>query len=510
MSDVNFLAYAQAIGSQNPVADGLNQIGATLDAQREQRMRDHQMAQQQQAANVAGKINAIKLSDLQREHQVEEGARTALAAPQPSAVFVPKTPVNSLAAMVPPGVAALAKPEFAASAEKQPASVFNTEGKMEQPSVATNSDRVLLDYYAKNDRAKYDGMQKVMLEKFKALSEVDPAAAVKWYGEVSGQKMDYVGKKGDYSVINAPDGSVIAVNTKNPADIKVIQKGDKVQTFAPGVGVMGKDGKVTIPVPKEEKPEYKFRERTDGNRTVAEESQDNGKTWKKVSEGPRYKPAAATGGGTGHGGLNVKMNGLSPTQSAALTAAIGEGRLDPYKINSKNQQVLADAAVGNPGINLNDMAANLGLARNKDVQMKGAIAETVPPLLKSIVENGKKLNYSNNQFVGQVQQWVDKKSNNPQFVKYMSLRNDQLLTLGGIMRSNGMTDMAQKLEEEAAQPTMSPRALEGWLEGQMESVDPRLKMYRSIREGKGAPRPAGTSPTKPRTASDYLNNFNKK
>jgi hypothetical protein len=224
---------------------------------------------------------------------------------------------------------------------------------------------------------------------------------------------------------------------------------------------------------------------------------------------PRYekKSALSIGGGHGSGGMNIEMNGLSPSQTSALTAAIGEGRLDPYKINSKNQQILADAAVANPGINLNDMAANLGLARNKDVQMKGAIAETVPPLLKSIVDNGKKLNYSNNQFLGMAQQWLDKKSNNPQFVKYISLRNDQLLTLGGIMRSNGMTDMAQKLEEEAAQPTMSPRALEGWLEGQMESVAPRLKMYRSIRSGQGGPRPTtggNPQPATPRKVGRFI------
>lgn len=47
------------------------------------------------------------------------------------------------------------------------------------------------------------------------------------------------------------------------------------------------------------KGEYKDRTRTEGEKTIFEESQDGGKTWKKVSEGARHKPPAYGPGGNG-------------------------------------------------------------------------------------------------------------------------------------------------------------------------------------------------------------------
>lgn len=185
--------------------------------------------------------------------------------------------------------------------------------------------------------------------------------------------------------------------------------------------------------------------------------------------------------------MSMNMNELGDAEKNALSTAIAEKRLDPYRVNSKNQQLLAAAALQNPGINLNDIAATLGVARNKDVVMKAGIAEMVPGLLQNVVTAGKKLDYSDVQFKGKVQQYVKGQLNDPALVEYMTARNDLLLTLGGVMRGNGMTDMAQKLEEQAAHPTMSPKALDGWLKGQMASVDPRIKLYRSLIAGKGIP-----------------------
>ena len=184
--------------------------------------------------------------------------------------------------------------------------------------------------------------------------------------------------------------------------------------------------------------------------------------------------------------MKMDMNSLAPEQRNALTLAIGERRLDPYKINSKNQQILADAAVANPGIDLNGIAAELGVARNKDVIMKSGVAEMIPELLRETVVAGQKLKYSDVQFVGKLQKWKNGQLNDPKMVEYMTMRNDQLLTIGGVMRGNGMTDMAQRLEEQAAHPTMSPKALEGWLSGQLKSIDPRLSLYRKLTKGNTA------------------------
>ena len=217
----------------------------------------------------------------------------------------------------------------------------------------------------------------------------------------------------------------------------------------------------------------------------------NPATGKDEPYGVKYKPTAQQS-------LEIKQtqNAMPPEHAGALDAAISSGRLDPYKVNSRNRQDLARLAYNNPGVDINTLAAQAGIARNKDVIMKAGVAEMIPDLLKKTVETGKKLKYSDVQFVGAVQRWRNGQLNDPVLTKYMTLRNDQLLTIGGVMRQNGMTDMAQRLEEEAAKPTMSPRALDGWLEGQLESIDPRLNFYRSLTgKNKAIPRSSYTPGT---------------
>ena len=187
----------------------------------------------------------------------------------------------------------------------------------------------------------------------------------------------------------------------------------------------------------------------------------------------------------------VNVNGVPEEHQKALDDAVAEGRLDPYKVNSRNRQDLARQAYNNPGINLNQIAANLGLARNKDVIMKAAIASKLPELLRNVVKAGKDLNYSNFAPAGKIEQVWDKAWNDPKLNNYMTQRNDLILTIGGVMRANGMTDIAQRLEEDAAPKTMSPKAFEGWLSGQMKALDPRLDLYGSIVKGKGIPNSGG-------------------
>lgn len=191
--------------------------------------------------------------------------------------------------------------------------------------------------------------------------------------------------------------------------------------------------------------------------------------------GAPYKPTAQQA-------LEIRQtqNAMPPEHATALDTAIAQGRLDPYKVNSRNRQDLARLAYTNPGVDINTLAAQAGIARNKDVIMKAGVAEMIPDLLRKTAQAGKDLGYSDAAFIGAVQKWKNGQLNNPKLTKYMTLRNDQLLTIGGVMRSNGMTDMAQRLEEEAMKPTLSPRALDGWLEGQLESIDPRLNFYRSL------------------------------
>ncbi len=185
--------------------------------------------------------------------------------------------------------------------------------------------------------------------------------------------------------------------------------------------------------------------------------------------------------------MSVGMNQLTPEQSEALSTAIAENRLAPYKVNSKNQQILADTALKNPGIDLNNIEANMGLARNVKVQDKAGNAAILPDMIKDVSESGKKLDYSNFAPAGKASQWWDKLTNDPDYINYSAKRNDIIMRIGGVMRENGMTDQAQKLEEDSAPRSMSPRAFDAWASAQMTVLKPIMEKYTQQAQGKGTP-----------------------
>ncbi len=148
--------------------------------------------------------------------------------------------------------------------------------------------------------------------------------------------------------------------------------------------------------------------------------------------------------------------GLSDEQNAALSEAINSGRLDPNRINGRTASMWADLALKNPGTDFNKLGADSALLKNAAFQQKAMVASTLPEVMDNMVKAGKKLN-------------------DPDLTEYMTQRNDALMSIAGVMRGVGMTDMAHKAETEVASPTMSPDALDAWLRGQHKSLEPRLR-----------------------------------
>jgi hypothetical protein len=199
--------------------------------------------------------------------------------------------------------------------------------------------------------------------------------------------------------------------------------------------------------------------------------------------------------------------GLSPQQNAALfgpKGAVTEGRLDMARVNSRTASLLADAELTNPGTDFAAKSGDIQLARNATFRQKAIIAESLPEIMQNMVTAGKKVNFSNIEPIGQMQAWVEGKTNDPDLTSYMTQRNDALMTIAGVMRGVGMTDKAHQAEIEVAKPTMSPRALDAWYDAQMKSLAPRLRMNRQITHseagqagrGTGLPAPGG-APTPP-------------
>lgn len=175
--------------------------------------------------------------------------------------------------------------------------------------------------------------------------------------------------------------------------------------------------------------------------------------------------------------------GLSPEQNQALfgpKGAVTEGRIDVNRINSKTAALFANAEIANPGQDLAAKSGNIQLARNATFRQKAMVAEALPEIMQNMVDAGKKVNFSNFEPIGQMQAWVEGKTNDPDLTAYMTQRNDALMTIAGVMRGVGMTDKAHQAEIEVAKPTMSPRALDAWYDAQMKALAPRLRINREV------------------------------
>lgn len=179
-------------------------------------------------------------------------------------------------------------------------------------------------------------------------------------------------------------------------------------------------------------------------------------------------------GGAGQG---MKFANLNPDQQEALDKALSEGKLDPRKLNSRTASMWANQFITNPNLDMNKLSSEAALMQNVQFMNRAITLETLPEVMTNMVDAGKKVGFSDIRSVGKMQAFLKGETNDPDLAEYMAMRNDALMTIASSMRGVGMSDMAHQAETEAAAPTMSPQALDGWLKGQMKSLEPRLKRF---------------------------------
>lgn len=192
------------------------------------------------------------------------------------------------------------------------------------------------------------------------------------------------------------------------------------------------------------------------------------------------------------------MEHLPDEQQAAIQKAVAEGRLSLQDVNSRNVAMYGQTAVNNPTYDFNQAARDRSLGRNATFQQKAMVVESLPGLTSHVAELGKKLNYSDAHVVGEAKKWLLGQSNDPDLTEYMTARNDTLMKIANVMRGVGMSDKAHEAEVEAMDPTLSPRALDAWVKGQMSAITPLIEQQRravhSAPPGAGGVVPTGTTP----------------
>ena len=170
-----------------------------------------------------------------------------------------------------------------------------------------------------------------------------------------------------------------------------------------------------------------------------------------------------------------------------LAKSIADGTIDPQTLSKRGKKynfIISRAKQINPDLDMPMARADNSLLKNQTYRQKEMMAESLGTILDSVTEAGKNLDFSSNKIVGKSQAWTKDMMNDPDYRYYMSLRNDAVQTLTAVMRGVGMSDKSVELELESMPKAMSPEAFEAWYKGQMEALEPRLEMYRSVRNRK--------------------------
>ncbi len=198
------------------------------------------------------------------------------------------------------------------------------------------------------------------------------------------------------------------------------------------------------------------------------------------------------------GGLNA-ANNLTGEEITALNQGIASGQIDAGKVNSRTAKIMAHMYMGDPTVNQVNSAGHAAMVRSPGMQQRVMTAQSLPQILDNVRQAGKKLNFSDVAFAGKLQAFAKGQLNDPDFVNYMTQRNDAIMGIASVMRGVGMSDKAVEMESEAAPKTMSPKAFEGWYQAQVKSLEPRLKQYGGVAlgpiQGSGQAAPA-SAPSK--------------
>ena len=166
---------------------------------------------------------------------------------------------------------------------------------------------------------------------------------------------------------------------------------------------------------------------------------------------------------------NLMANGWMPTgrmtkpmlDSIEAAAAEAERQglpFDPDAIRAYEFQGQKNTALGRTA------GSRLVTARSQNI-------DTAKLLLTRMQDTAKELDFSNFKMAAVADKWIKGQTQDPVLTRYMTQRADALFALGNALKQNGITDKAIEIEEEAANPTVSPRAFDAWYRVQMEALN---------------------------------------
>lgn len=166
---------------------------------------------------------------------------------------------------------------------------------------------------------------------------------------------------------------------------------------------------------------------------------------------------------------------MVPVDSKNLEKAVKEGRAPPSALISRNRAGFAEFYNQYPDADTVKNQAAYNTAISVIDQRNARQLNEIPEIISGVVDAGKKLNYSDLKYAAEAQRWMKDQTTSPEFVEYMTRRNEAILAVARAFRGGVATEFASKLEEQASRPTLSPKGLDGWMRGQLGSLLPKLE-----------------------------------
>lgn len=234
---------------------------------------------------------------------------------------------------------------------------------------------------------------------------------------------------------------------------------------------------ITEPKPEPVKPPS-TRTFKSGNYEVTEQFNPVKNAYEEIAR----SPIRVAGSGSNQFDLTDEQNNALFGPNGAVT----RGLIDPNRINSRTAKIFANAAITNPDLNMVNASGVAALMRNPTFQNRSMVANSLPAVIEIVKDAGKKVDFSDVAFIGKLQAFKKKQLNDPDFINYMTKRNDAVMSIASVMRGVGMSDKAIEQELQAAPETMSPKAFDAWASAQLDSLEPRLRQYKNVTLNTGA------------------------
>lgn len=355
-------------------------------------------------------------------------------------------------------------------------------------------ERATFDFLRQRDPLKAQTFASSVLNQAKSIATAgDHPGAIDYVNNALGTNMTYLGSKdnimtiangdGTHSLYDITTGKSQQIGTPKPVTVSEgtslvnPSTGKAIFQAAPKPVSVAEGGALVDPKTGEtvyESPTTKFK----GFDTV--DLGDRVKIVPRDGSAPYIEKKAATPNAVikiQQGTQNHTINGLSDPEYDALygpQGAVTEGRLDPYKINSRTGKIYAQGELRNPGQNWNQTAANTGMERNPVFQRQRVNLEAVKQPVEDLVTLSDNLNKGSIVPFNAATNWLKLKTGDPDVVAFNAKRNSVMQELANAMRGQGISDAGIKLEMDNFNNAYSPQQIRAAVQNTLDVINAKL------------------------------------